>query len=98
MARTLQEVNPGVMVYQGNTRPVQNWEMPVQIVFLNDAGERIVRDIAPNFPNYVVNNMPRNRYIELMGEMMIEIVRVKAGAEDWPAHYDTVNILGEPLP
>ena len=97
MARTLQEVNPGVMVYKGNTRQVQNWEMPVQIVFLNDAGERIVKDIAPNFPNYVVTNMPRNRYMEYMSDMMIEIVRVKAGAEDWPDSYDKVNILGQAI-
>jgi hypothetical protein len=98
MARILQEVNPGVMVDKGNTRQVPNWEMPVQIVYLNDAGQRIVRDLAPNFPVYVLNNMPANRYKEYMSDMMIEIVRVKAGAEDWPAGYDTVNILGQPLP
>lgn len=97
MARTLQEVNPGVMVDKGNTRQVPNWEMPVQIVFLNDAGERIVKDIAPNFPNYVLQNMPANRYKELMAEIMIEIVRVKAGAEDWPESYDKVNILGQAI-
>ena len=97
MARILQEVNPGVMVNKGNTRPVQNWEMPVQIVYLNNEGVRTVRDIAPNFPNYVVTNMPANRYKEYMSDMMLEIVRVKSGAEDWPAEYDKVNILGQPI-
>ena len=97
MARILLEVNPGVMVDKGNSRQVPNWEMPVQIVYLDNAGVRTVRDLAPNFPNYVVQNMPANRYKELMAEMMIEIVRVKAGAEDWPATYDKVNILGQPI-
>lgn len=98
MARILLEVNPGYIVPVGNMREVPNYEMPVQIVFLNDAGERVVRDIAPNFPNYVLNRMPANVYKEFMSDMMITIARVNAGAEDWPEGSDTVNILGQPLP
>jgi hypothetical protein len=98
VARSVDEINYGAMVNVGNTRPVPNLELVVEIKFTKDDGTRVVDTRTPNFPNYVLARMPANIFKERVTAMMLECMRVQVGADVWPLGSDTLTITGVPVP
>jgi hypothetical protein len=98
MARSVDAVNYGALVDMGNTRPVPNLELTVEITFTRNDGTRVTETRTPNFPNYVLNRMPANIFKKRVTDMMIECMRVQVGAVDnWGPGSDPLNILGTPI-
>jgi hypothetical protein len=98
MARSVDEINYAEMVNVGNTRPVPNLELTVEIKFTKDNGEKVVSTRTPNFPNYVMARMPANIFREYVIQMMLECVRKQVGVEPWPMGSEATTITGAAVP